>query len=54
MLQLTGIVVAPIYGFVLTIVLGLIIRKTIGFTVTEQEEEGLDVTEHGETAYRLN
>ena len=55
MLQLTGIVVAAIYGFVLTIVLGLIIHKTIGFTVTEQaEEEGLDVTEHGETAYRMN
>jgi Amt family ammonium transporter len=55
MLQVTGIMVAAIYGFVLTIVLGLIIHKTIGFTVTEQaEEEGLDVTEHGETAYRMN
>jgi ammonium transporter, Amt family len=55
MLQLTGIVVAAIYGFVLTIILGLIIHKTIGFTVTEhEEEEGLDVTEHGETAYRMN
>jgi Amt family ammonium transporter len=38
----------------MTLVLGLIIHKTIGFTVTEhEEEEGLDVTEHGETAYRL-
>ncbi len=55
MLQLTGIVAAGVYGFVMTIVLGLIIHKTIGFTVTEHvEEEGLDSTEHGETAYRLS
>ena len=54
MLQLTGILAAGVYGFVMTIVLGLIIHKTIGFTVTEkEEEEGLDGTEHGETAYRL-
>ncbi len=54
MLQLTGILAAGVYGFVMTIVLGFIIHKTIGFTVTEhEEEEGLDVTEHGETAYRL-
>jgi len=55
MLQLTGIVAAAVYGFVVTAVLGIVIHKTIGFTVTEhEEEEGLDVTEHGETAYRLN
>lgn len=55
MLQATGITVAAIYGFVLTAILGLIIHKTIGFTVSEHaEEEGLDVAEHGETAYRLN
>ncbi len=54
MLQATGIFVAGVYGFVMTLVLGLIIHKTIGFTVTEhEEEEGLDATEHGETAYRL-
>jgi Amt family ammonium transporter len=55
MLQLTGIGAAAAYGFVVTAVLGIVIHKTIGFTVTEhEEEEGLDVTEHGETAYRLN
>ncbi len=55
MLQLTGIGAAAVYGFVVTAVLGIVIHKTIGFTVTEhEEEEGLDVTEHGETAYRLN
>jgi len=55
MLQMTGIGAAAVYGFVVTAVLGIVIHKTIGFTVTEhEEEEGLDVTEHGETAYRLN
>ena len=54
MVQLQGVVVAGVYGFVMTLILGLLIHKTIGFTVTEhEEEEGLDVTEHGETAYRL-
>ncbi len=54
MLQLQGIGIATVYGFVVTAVLGLIIHRTIGFTVTErQEDEGLDVTEHNETAYRL-
>jgi ammonium transporter, Amt family len=55
MLQFTGIVVAGAYGFVMTAILGLIIHKTIGFTVSEHaEEEGLDLAEHNETAYRLN
>ncbi|MDA1231050.1 MAG: ammonium transporter [Planctomycetota bacterium] len=55
MLQLTGIVVTGAYGFIMTVVLGLIIHKTIGFTVSEHaEEEGLDLSEHSEAAYRLN
>ncbi len=55
MLPVTGIGAAAAYGFAVTAVLWLIIYKTIGFTVTEhEEEEGLDVTENGETAYRLN
>ena len=55
LLQLKGVLVTGIYGFVCTLVLGLIIHKTIGFTVSEsQQDEGLDSTEHGETAYRLN
>ena len=54
LLQLTGIGAAAVYGFVVTVVLGLIIHKTIGFTVKDhEEEEGLDVTQHNETAYRL-
>jgi Amt family ammonium transporter len=55
MLQFTGIAVAGLYGFGMTIVLGLIIHKTIGFTVSEHaEEEGLDLSEHSEAAYRMN
>ena len=54
-LQLQGLVATGIYGFVCTVVLGLIIHKTIGFTVDEAtEQEGLDIMEHGETAYRLS
>lgn len=55
MLQLQGVVVTGLYAFVCTLVIGLIIHKTIGFTVSESEQdEGLDSIEHGETAYRLN
>ncbi len=55
LLQLTGITVAGVYGFVMTAILGIIIHKTIGFTVSEHaEEEGLDLSEHSEAAYRMN
>ena len=54
MLQVQGLLATGIYAFVCTIVLGLVIHKTIGFTVSEStEEDGLDVVEHGESAYRL-
>ena len=53
-LQAQGVVATGIYAFVLTLIIGLIIHKTMGFTVDQEtEEEGLDVTEHGESAYRL-
>ena len=55
MLQLEGVAVAAIYGFVMTLIIGFIIHKTMGFTVTgNEQDEGLDSIEHGETAYRLN
>ncbi len=54
MLQLKGVAITGGYAFLVTLVLGFIIHKTIGFTVDEHtEEEGLDVKEHGESAYRL-
>jgi ammonium transporter, Amt family len=40
------------YSFVIAYVLGLIIKKTIGFRVsTEAEVEGIDENEHAESAY---
>lgn len=53
-LQAQGLVATGAYAFVCSLILGLIIHKTIGFTVDETvEEEGLDIREHGEAAYRL-
>ena len=53
-LQFKGVAFVGIYAFVCTLVLGYIIHKTIGFTVSEAEQdEGIDFIEHGETAYRL-
>ena len=41
-----------IYSFVVTYILGLIIKKTIGFRVSaESEAEGIDEHEHAESAY---
>jgi Amt family ammonium transporter len=54
-LQAQGILATGAYAFIGTIILGLLIHKTIGFTVDEvTEDEGLDLKEHGEVAYRLN
>ncbi|HET6426252.1 MAG TPA: ammonium transporter [Planctomycetaceae bacterium] len=53
-LQAKGVLISGLYAFVCSLVLGFIIHKTIGFTVDEKtEEEGLDINEHGESAYRL-
>jgi Amt family ammonium transporter len=53
-LQVQGLLATGIYAFVCTLIIGLLIHKTIGFTVDEQtEDEGLDLAEHGEAAYRL-
>ena len=40
------------YSFVVSLILAVVIDKTIGLRVTEaQEEEGLDLSQHRETAY---
>ncbi len=50
--QLIATVVAIVYAAVVTIVLFKIVDKTIGLRVDERvEDEGLDIYEHGETAY---
>jgi Amt family ammonium transporter len=41
-----------IYSFVVTFILGTILKKTIGFRVSEEAEvEGIDENEHAESAY---
>jgi Amt family ammonium transporter len=47
----TGAFAALIYAFVVTYILAVIIDKTIGLRVTEEEEYvGLDISQHGERA----
>jgi Amt family ammonium transporter len=44
-----------VYSFVVTLILGFIIEKTIGFRIkTDKEVEGIDLNEHAETAYELS
>jgi Amt family ammonium transporter len=41
-----------IYSFVVTFILGMILKKTVGFRVSDEAEvEGIDENEHAETAY---
>jgi ammonium transporter, Amt family len=47
----TGAFAALIYAFVVTYILAVVIDKTIGLRVTEEEEYvGLDISQHGERA----
>ena len=50
--QAVGALAVLIFSFVLTLVIGIAIQKTIGFRVTEEDEiAGIDNGEHAETAY---
>ncbi len=43
------------YSFVATLLIGLIIEKTIGFRIkAEKEVEGIDLNEHAESAYEMS
>jgi Amt family ammonium transporter len=54
-IQLTGIGVTIVWSAVATVIIALLVKATIGLRVTpEQEYEGMDLTEHGETAYQLD
>lgn len=49
--QIIGAGAALVYAFVVTLVLALIVDKTIGLRVTAEEEYvGLDISQHGERA----
>jgi Amt family ammonium transporter len=50
LIQAKGVAVTVVYGFVVSYVILMIIDKTIGLRVTEeQERQGLDISLHGES-----
>jgi Amt family ammonium transporter len=50
--QTLAVVAVVVYSFVVTYVLALIIDKTVGLRVSEEDEAaGLDLSQHAETAY---
>ncbi|SFS36152.1 ammonium transporter [Saccharopolyspora flava] len=52
--QAVGAFAVLIYSFVLSLILALIVKATIGFRLSEEDEaEGVDETEHAETAYHF-
>lgn len=52
MLQLIGTLSVSAFAFVVSLVLALVIKATIGIRVSADEEaEGLDIGEHGAAAY---
>ncbi|WP_448630542.1 ammonium transporter [Cellulomonas soli] len=52
--QLVGVVAVSLFAFGVTYVIAWVLRSTIGLRVTPDEEyEGLDSSQHAETAYEL-
>jgi ammonium transporter, Amt family len=52
--QAVGAITVLLYSFTITYVLGLLIQKSIGFRVAEEDEvTGIDSVVHAETAYDL-
>ncbi|MSY01909.1 MAG: ammonia channel protein, partial [Actinobacteria bacterium] len=50
-----GVGMVALYSFLVTLVLGFIIEKTIGFRLPKDAEvEGVDLAEHAETAYEMS
>ncbi len=53
--QLKSLGITIVWSAVATVIIVLIIKKTVGLRVSEEvEAEGLDSAEHGETAYNLD
>jgi Amt family ammonium transporter len=53
-IQLITVAVVIVYSFVVTLLIGLVIKYTMGLRVTEREEiEGLDTNLHEESGYRI-
>ena len=52
--QALGVGVVAAYSFIVTLIIGFAIEKTIGFRVSREVEiEGIDLKEHAESAYEL-
>ena len=50
--QAVAVLAVVSYSFIVTFILGKIIDKTIGLRISEEDEfAGLDLSQHGETAY---
>jgi ammonium transporter, Amt family len=53
--QITASLTAIVFSFVMTSIILLVLKKTVGLRVDEeQEEEGLDKSMHGETGYYIS
>lgn len=51
-IQLTGLGVTVVWSAVATVIIMLLVKATIGIRVdVEEEDKGLDLTDHGEDAY---
>ncbi|MEI6671547.1 MAG: ammonia channel protein, partial [Actinomycetes bacterium] len=52
--QALGVGLVLAYSFTVTLILGFVLEKTIGFRVKKDAEiEGIDLNEHAETAYEM-
>ena len=52
--QSLGVALVAGYSFFVTLIVGFIIEKTIGFRVrVEDEQSGVDLSEHAESAYEM-
>jgi Amt family ammonium transporter len=53
--QAMGVALVAAYSFIVTLIIGYAIEKTIGFRVTKDSEvEGIDLNEHAESAYEMS
>ena len=52
--QALAVILVMAYSFIMTLIIGFLIEKTIGFRVkSEKELAGVDLTEHAESAYEM-
>jgi Amt family ammonium transporter len=50
--QILAVAAVVAYSFIVSYILALLIEKTVGFRVSEEDEvAGLDLSQHAETAY---